>query len=203
METPGIPSRAPLSEPGWLSNWQAGPIPRTDALARFDALLGVEPAAMIGRWRGAGLPTGHPLDGVLEALGWYGKSFEDTDRVHPLLFRTRSGEVVPLDPRFMPVSIALGCPALARSAPVRMAFAAGRPLLRSDHSDASLRVVDFRGRRSAAMIYNRKPIIDHFRKIDGDRVLGLMEMRGMERPYFFLLTRDQSLKPGDDNRPGG
>ena len=202
METPGIPSRAPLPEPGWLSDWQAGPIPRTDALARFDALLGVEPAAMIGRWRGAGLPTGHPFDGVLEALGWYGKSFESTDRVHPLLFRTRSGEVVPLDPRFMPVSIALGWPALARSAPVRMAFAAGRPLLRSDHSAASLRVVDFRGRRSAAMIYSRKPIIDHFRKIDDDRVLGLMEMRGMERPYFFLLTRDQSLKPGDDNRPG-
>ena len=126
METPGIPSRAPLPEPGWLSDWQAGPIPRTDALARFDALLGVEPAAMIGRWRGAGLPTGHPFDGVLEALGWYGKSFESTDRVHPLLFRTRSGEVVPLDPRFMPVSIALGWPALARSAPVRMAFAAGR-----------------------------------------------------------------------------
>ena len=46
------------------------------------------------------------------------------------------------------------------------------------------------------MIYDRKPIIDHFRKIDDDRVLGLMEMRGMELPYYFLLTRDQSLKPG-------
>jgi len=33
-------------------------------------------------------------------------------------------------------------------------------------------------------------------------VLGLMEMRGMERPYFLLLTRDQPLKLGDDNQPG-
>ena len=104
MGTSGIPLRAPLPEPGWLSDWQAGSIHRTDALARFDALLGVEPAAMIGRWRGAGLPTGHPFDGVLEALGWYGKSFESTERVHPLLFRTRAGDVVPLDPRLMPVS---------------------------------------------------------------------------------------------------
>ena len=118
------------------------------------------------------------------------------DRVHPLLFRTRSGEVIPLDPRYMPVSVALGWPALARSAPVRRAFAAGHTLLGSDHSAATLRAVNFRGKRSAGMIYDRKPIIDHFRKIDDDRVLGLMEMRSMERPFFFLLTRDQSLKLG-------
>ena len=43
METPGIPSRAPLPEPGWLTDWQAGPLPRTDVLGRFDTMLGVEP----------------------------------------------------------------------------------------------------------------------------------------------------------------
>ena len=43
------------------------------------------------------------------------------------------------------------------------------------------------------MIYDRQPIVDHFRRIDDDRVLGLMEMRGMERPFFFLLTREQTL----------
>ena len=46
--------------------WQIAP----KALSCFDALQSVEPEAMIGRWRGAGLPTGHPLDGVLELLGW-------------------------------------------------------------------------------------------------------------------------------------
>ena len=49
------------------------------------------------------------------------------------------------------------------------------------------------------MIYDRQPIVDHFRRIDDGRVLGLMEMRGMERPFFFLLSRDQGLKLGDDN----
>ena len=52
------------------------------------------------------------------------------------------------------------------------------------------------------MIYDRQPIVDHFRRIENDRVLGLMEMRGMERPYFFLLARDKPLKLGNDNQPG-
>jgi hypothetical protein len=188
-DTPETPPRAAPPEPHWLSDWSAGSIPSEDALARFDALPSVEPEALVGRWRGTGLPTGHPLDGVLESLGWYGKAFDSVDRVHPLLFRTRSGEIVPLDPRFMPVSVALRWPAFASSAPIRMAFAAGRFLLRAHNSAASLRAVNFREKRSASMIYHRKPIIDHFRKIDDDRVLGLMEMRGMELPYFFLLTR--------------
>ena len=99
-----------------------------------------------------------------------------------------------IEPDFMPVSVALRWPAFARSAPARMAFAAGRRLLRSGHSAATLRAVSYRGKRSAAMIYDRNPIIDHFRKIDDDRVLGLMEMRGMELPYFFLLTRVPGLE---------
>ncbi len=41
-----------------------------------------------GLWRGSGEPTGHRLDGVLEQLGWFGKRFEDDERVHPLVFRT-------------------------------------------------------------------------------------------------------------------
>ena len=171
---------------------------RAEALSCFDGLAGLEPEGMIGRWRGAGLPTGHPLDGLLEALGWYGKAIEGADRVQPLLFRTPSGGVVALDPRFMPVGVALRWPALARSAPVRAAFAAGRRLLRSGGSAATLRAVTFRGKRSAAMVYDGKPIVDHFRWIDDDRVLGLMEMRGMERPFFFLLTRDRSP---NDARP--
>ena len=101
-----------IAGPEWPENWLAGPADCADALACFDTLAGLEPEFMIGRWRGAGLPTAHPLDGVLEALGWYGKAFESVDRVHPLLFRVRSGAVIPLDPAFMPVRAALRWPAL-------------------------------------------------------------------------------------------
>lgn len=37
------------------------------ALELFDASEPVDPDFMIGTWRGAELPTGHPLDGLLEA----------------------------------------------------------------------------------------------------------------------------------------
>ena len=46
------------------------------ALVRFDALPAPEPGQMAGRWRGTGLPTGHPLDGLLDLLGWYGKALK-------------------------------------------------------------------------------------------------------------------------------
>ena len=148
-----------IAGPGWPENWPAGPADCANALSCFDALAGLEPESMIGRWRGAGLPTGHPLDGVLESLGWYGKAFESADSVHPLLFRTRSGEVIPLDPRFMPVSVALRWPALARSAPVRAAFAAGRPLLRAHHSAARLRADELSG--EAQRSHDLRPTAHH------------------------------------------
>jgi hypothetical protein len=92
-----ISPRPNIAGPRWLENLLAGRADCADALSCFDALTGLEPKFMIGRWRGAGLQTGHPLDGALEALGWYGKAFESADRVDSLLFRTRSGAGVPLD----------------------------------------------------------------------------------------------------------
>lgn len=82
------------------------------------------------------------------------------------------------------------CPALARSAPVRIAFAAIRPLLTTERPTASLRCERYRGVTSTAMVYDRQPIIDHFRAISADAVLGVMETPG-QRPYFFLLERDR------------
>lgn len=39
------------------------------------------------------------------------------------------------------------------------------------------------------MIYDRKPIVDYFRRIDERRILGLVDMRGAAS-YFFLLTEE-------------
>jgi len=39
-------------------------------------------------------------------------------------------------------------------------------------------------------IYDKQPIIDAFRKIDDAAVLGMMDLKGMEQPYFFKITRD-------------
>ncbi len=51
---------------------------------------------------------------------------------------------------------------------------------------AVLRRVEFRGKVSAAMIYNRRPIIDHFRQIDDNTVMGIMDQRGKIEIYFYL-----------------
>jgi len=37
------------------------------------------------------------------------------------------------------------------------------------------------------MVYDRKPITDHFCWIDEDRLMGMMVITGDERRYFFEL----------------
>ncbi len=155
-----------------------------EALATFDALTPVTVAEMLGRWRGSGLRTGHPMDGLLEELGWWGKEFLDADHVHPLLFAGRSGEPYPVDSRFLPVGRGFIRPAWA----LRKLFPIVRPLLRTRKSRARLRMVEFRRKVSAAMIYDFLPINDHFRRVDAQTVLGLMDLRGVE-PFFFVLRR--------------
>ncbi len=183
--------------PAWLSAWLTGKASEPEALARFDSLPGAVPERLTGVWRGVGLATGHPLDDLLEILGWYGKSVEDPDRVHPLLFRRPSGRVVPINPALMPTGVALRWPALARSRASRSAFAALGQLLHAPRHAARIRLRSFRGKSGAALIYHDQPIIDHLRRVDGDKLIGLMERSGMERPYFFLLRRDaQGASPG-------
>lgn len=189
------------AEPRWLSDWLTAPVAPDEALSRFDALPGLDPEEMLGRWRGAGLATGHVYDGVLESLGWHGKAFESHDRVHPLLFRSSAGAVA-LDPGRIPVGTALRWPGLLHSRLAPAGFSLLLPLMRARGPTARLRKVEFRSRSSAAMIYDRQPIIDHFRRIGDGTVLGLMDMRGVP-PFFFLLARDAPRVggPGDADAP--
>ena len=43
-----------------------------EAEAFFDSLPAVRPETLTGRYAGRELATGHPMDGLLEASGWYG-----------------------------------------------------------------------------------------------------------------------------------
>jgi hypothetical protein len=54
---------------------------------------------------------------------------------------------------------------------------------------ATLRIVEFRGKSTATMIYDKHPIFDHFRKIDEDIVMGIMDRKGEAAPLFFYLRR--------------
>jgi hypothetical protein len=54
---------------------------------------------------------------------------------------------------------------------------------------ASLRMVEFRGTSTATMIYDKHPILDHFREIADDLVMGIMDRKGDATPLFFYLRR--------------
>lgn len=157
------------------------------ALALYDSLPAVTTRELHGRWQGHELATGHAWDGVLAASGWWGKQMDDDERVHPLLFRGRRGPF-PLEPRTVPLMLVGRTP----SPVVRVAgrlIRVAEPVLRARTPGARLREVTVRGVATAAMVYDRLPIVDSFRRVDECTLLGLMDARPSPRPYFFVLTR--------------
>lgn len=175
----------------WDEVIKQGKTSTENALQIFDRLEPVDPDFMIGIWKGSGFPTNHRLDGLLEATGWYGKAFVDADKVHPLLFRkTDQKGVFALDPGFLPLAM-LNLP-VPKNSITRLMLLMSRPLLQTKKYRARLRMVEYRGKYSASMIYDNKPIIDIFRKVDNDKVLGLMDLKGMEQPFFFILQKQDS-----------
>ncbi|MBO0901159.1 DUF4334 domain-containing protein [Cellulomonas sp. zg-ZUI22] len=161
------------------------------ALALFDALPPLDVDEMLGRWAGRGIPTAHPFDGLLEALGWYGKRMDAPDDVHPLVFRGARGRLVAITPTLLPLGPALRLAPVVPPAVAARAFAVLRPLLTTTRPQARLRTVAYRGVPSAAMVYDRLPIIDAFRRVDDRTVLGVMDLRGSALPYVFVLRRDR------------
>jgi len=174
----------------WLDQHRDGADP-DEALAYFDSLPAVAPEEMLGRWRGSGLPTGSPLDGLLEGFGWYGKEFLDEECVHPLLFADRTGAPRPVDPGLLPIGVLRDYAGFLDVWPVRRAFGALRPFLYTRRPKARLRSVEHRGVVTAAMVYDALPIIDVFRRVSEDVRLGAMDMRGLPSPFLFVLTRDR------------
>ena len=51
---------------------------------------------------------------------------------------------------------------------------------------AVLRELEFRNKISTSMIYNCLPIIDNFRKVDTDTIMGIMTIKGKTGLYFYL-----------------
>lgn len=162
---------------------------REDALELLDALPAVEVPDLLGSWRGAGVATGHPFDGLLELFGWHGKRFESADVAHPLVFADARG-------RFAVNPAGLPLPLLARlSAPLHDERVAGalrgaRRLRRTRRPRARLRMVRYRGVVTATMTYDALAVDDHFRALDDDTLLGAMEARGLAQPFFFSLHRE-------------
>ncbi|OWV86377.1 DUF4334 domain-containing protein [Rhizobium sp. R693] len=158
-------------------------------LEEFRSLTPIMPREMIGLWRGRGIPADHPFDGVLENLGWFGKRFTPDMRADALLFQSDKGKLVAIDPRWIPIGMALRFHKLGRASVARSLSSYLQFQFRARGPVASLVTMMFGGVESAAMVYDEQPIVDHFRRIDEERIMGAMTINGDERIYFFELER--------------
>lgn len=159
-----------------------------DALSYFESLEVVSIEFMIGTWRGTSFDTGHHWDGLLEKYHWHGKQFVDANNVHPLIFKNVFGRLVAVNPVFVPLPLLRF--KIFHSFFFGKVFQISIFIFATHKSSARLRMIEYKGKISAAMIYDRQPIIDYFRKIDDNKVLGMMDYKEMPQPYFFILERE-------------
>ena len=164
-----------------------------DALALWDGLPPVTTDEMIGDWQGAEIATAHPLDGLLETSRWHGKRFLGPDEVYPLVHTDGRGNKYYANPARLPLEAALRLPTPKGPGGTRL-FAMMRAWHETKRPHARLRTIEHRGVATAAMLYDQRPINDVFRRLDPDTVMGLMDMKGMDRPYFFTLTKGPLLR---------
>jgi hypothetical protein len=62
--------------------------------------------------------------------------------------------------------------------------------------EASLWPVGFRGEVTATMVYDKMPVFDHFKKVDDDTLMGIMNGKlasafGIADLYYFWLERER------------
>ncbi|MEY8013741.1 DUF4334 domain-containing protein [Mycobacterium servetii] len=115
---------------------------------------------MIGEWKGGEFVTGHKMNGQLEKVGWFGKTFKSTRDVQPLVCLDADGN------KFSNKEMGKG--------------------------EASLWLEEFRGEVTATMVYDGQPVHDHFKAVDDDAVMGIMNGKGVlddGRYYYFYLER--------------
>ncbi|MEV0713185.1 DUF4334 domain-containing protein [Asanoa sp. NPDC050611] len=165
------------------------------ALAFYDSLDTVSLDEMIGSWHGEGLATGHLLDGMLEHLGWRGKRFVGPNEAHPLIFDAGGGRRVGVNPAFVPLAL-IRHPRLLHAPFAERIFSVIRPLVSTGKPKARLRLTEYRGVVTATMCYDALPIHDVFRKVDDDILVGAMDMRGLEKPFLFVLSREEPAGSG-------
>ncbi|MDB9519362.1 DUF4334 domain-containing protein [Roseofilum reptotaenium CS-1145] len=158
------------------------------ALELFDTLEPVNLEFMFGRWQGSQLHTDHPMDGLLEASNWYGKEFINAETVHPLLFLDAQGQIIKVAPNARAMEWIGKMPKM-NLAMLKPLLGLTNSLLKTEKSQARLRMMEYRNKISATMIYDYLPINDSFRKIDGNTVLGVMDFKSLPQPFFFILKR--------------
>ncbi|EJZ16479.1 DUF4334 domain-containing protein (plasmid) [Rhizobium sp. Pop5] len=163
---------------------------QNETISWFRSLEPVQPREMPGLWKGTGIPSGHPLDGVLENLGWFGKRFHTDMRADALLFQWRPGRLVAIDLGFVPIGLAIKAAPFGRTGLARSGFSYLQKACRARGTIASLKLRTLEdAAATAAMIYDRQPVVDYFGRINDKELAGMMCVEGDVRRYFFKLQK--------------
>lgn len=163
----------------------------------FDSLEPVSPSFLIGLWKGCEIPSGHPMDGILTLAPWYGKKFYDEENAAPLIMKDKSGRLYSAnpDPLIKYAKLISLVPDIPKGIDPHL-FDPFLKLFRTTRNKARVRVIKHRGVSTAAMIYDHLEIIDVFRRIDDNTVMGVMDFKGKmhSKGYFFLLKRQKRIE---------
>lgn len=163
-----------------------GQITQREGWQFFDMLAPAEAADICGKWKGSELASGHPMDGMLAASGWYGKYFYDRENVYPLLFERRNGELYAANPALLPLKLAERLPRCV----IKGLFPLMAPFFRTTQSSARLRMMKCRSKLTAVMIYDSQPVLDIFARVDENTLLGISDFKWEHGPgYFFVLEK--------------
>ncbi|CUX71024.1 MULTISPECIES: GXWXG domain-containing protein [Agrobacterium] len=154
----------------------------------FDELDPVSTDFLIGRWKGFVIATDHPMDSLLDTLGWYGKVFKGVEDAHPLIVHSLDGtELFAIDPSRLPLSVNATSVPEAVSEFTKLS----RADLRTSFSGGRLRTVRYREKLTGSLLYDARPILDHFAKIDANTILGIMDFKDIPQAGAFVLERDE------------
>jgi hypothetical protein len=140
----------------------------------FNQLPAVSPEAMIGKWTGGSFNTGHPTHKQLEDYKWAGKDFHSINEVDPIMLWDDQGNRT----RYTEFGTAR-----VRTEIDCQTFCVKRS------SMLQIREVKFRGVVTAAMIYDKIPIIDYFHHVSEGVVMGAMDNKDLlnDGTYYFIL----------------
>jgi hypothetical protein len=126
------------------------------------------------------------MDGLLTAVRWYGKIILDEEQVYPLLFQTGRSGVFIANPGMLPLRTFERFP----RKPAALLFPAVSLFIRTKQPKARIRTIEFRNKITSAMLYDQKPVIDVFARINDNIMLGVTDLKWEHNlGYFFVLER--------------
>ena len=148
--------------------------------ALFTTLASVSIQTLQGIWRAVAIPGVSPQYQLMIEKGWYGMRLTDQNSVDSLLIANPEGTGIFAADLFK----------LAAALPANPAHLSQiRSEIETDQPTGRLRLIDYRGTVSAAMIYDRQPVIDYFRTIDDTTVLCTVEARDITGNAYLILQR--------------